>query len=107
MLNRQYLFTSLENAVKGILDDLGLKYASQLSVRSGFVIDFAIFCPGNRRIALEVDGEFWHSSDRAKKRDRFKDYQLKREGWEILRIQEDEIDDLSMLKEKLIDFCRI
>ena len=106
MLDRGYLLTSLENAVKAILDELGLRYTPQLSTRTGFIIDFAVFCPGGRKVALEVDGEIWHSSDRAKKRDRFKDYQLKREGWEVLRIKGQEIDNPAILREKLVGFLQ-
>ena len=104
MLDRGYSFTSLENAVKAILDELGLEYAPQLPTRTGFIVDFAVFCSEGRKVALEVDGEVWHSNDRARKRDRFKDYQLKREGWEVLRIKEQEVDDPLILREKLAVF---
>jgi len=55
------------------------------------VIDFAVFKKGEK-IAIEVDGERWHSSKKAKKRDRFKDYMLRREKWKVIRIKEREIN---------------
>ncbi|MHA1835193.1 MAG: endonuclease domain-containing protein [Candidatus Baldrarchaeia archaeon] len=82
--------TSLERKVKNILDKIGVKYVSQFPTRTGFIIDFAVFING-RKIAIEVDGEKWHSSKEAKKRDRFKDYQLTREGWKVIRIKEQQI----------------
>ncbi|MCD6402802.1 MAG: DUF559 domain-containing protein [Candidatus Aenigmarchaeota archaeon] len=91
--------TSLELKVKEILDSLGVRYIAQYPTRTGFIIDFAIIT-GDNKIAIEVDGEKWHSTKRQKKRDRFKDYQLKREGWKIIRIKEKDISS-EYIKEKL------
>ena len=86
--------TSLEKQVESILKELDIEYVAQYPTHSGFVIDFVI---PDKKIAIEVDGFKWHSSEKAMKRDRFKDYQLKREGWEVLRIKESEISNLSKL----------
>ena len=80
--------TSLEKQVESILKELGIEYIAQYPVHSGFILDFAIL---DKKIAIEVDGEKWHNSKEAMKRDRFKDYQLKREGWKVIRIKEKEI----------------
>ena len=82
--------TSLERQVESILKELDIEYIAQYPVHSGFVLDFAIL---NKKIAIEVDGKKWHSSKEAMKRDRFKDYQLKREGWKVIRIKEEEMNE--------------
>lgn len=87
-------YTNIEKKVKQFLDKNQKEYVFQYSTRTGLVIDFALF---RERIAIEVDGTRWHSSKEAKKRDRFKDYQLRREGWKVIRIKEEEIDILDNL----------
>lgn len=95
MKNKHKLhITSLERIVKDYLDKNKMDYIFQFPTRTGFVIDFAIF---GKKVAIEVDGKKWHSSKEAKKRDRFKDYQLRREGWKVIRIEEEEIDNLNSL----------
>jgi len=79
--------TNLEEYVANMLDKLGIDYEFQCATRTGFVIDFVL---RDKMVAIEVDGYHWHSSKKAKKRDRFKDYQLKREGWAVVRISEKE-----------------
>ena len=87
-------FTNIEEKVKDYLDKKCVDYIFQLPTRTGFVIDFVIL---KQKIAIEVDGTHWHSSKEAKKRDRFKDYMLRREGWKVIRIKEEEIDNLDGL----------
>ena len=95
MINKYKLhITSLERIVKDYLDKNKIDYIFQFPTRTGFVIDFVIL---EQRIAIEVDGKKWHTSKEAKKRDKFKDYQLKREGWKVIRIKEEEIDNLDSL----------
>lgn len=55
---------------------------AQHSTRSGFILDFAL---KEQKIAIECDGEPWHTSAEALKRDRFRDYILRRDGWVVLR----------------------
>lgn len=87
-------YTNLEQKVKEYFGKKGINYIFQFSTRTRFVIDFALL---KERIAIEVDGAHWHSSKKAKKRDRFKDYQLRREGWKVIRIKEKDIDNLDSL----------
>jgi len=92
--------TSIEKIVEEWLVKNGVEYSFQHPVHTGFVIDFAI---PEKKIAIEVDGTKWHSSKKAKKRDRFKDYQLKRDGWKVIRIPEVEIDKLDGLLSSVLD----
>jgi very-short-patch-repair endonuclease len=83
----------LTNIEKLLLDRLaleGIAVEPQYPVHSGHVIDFAIL---PNRIAIETDGERWHSSSKAKKRDRFKNYQLQRLGWTVLRFTGKQIEN--------------
>ena len=94
-MNREDIhITNLEEIVKDYLNEKEIEYIFQYSTRTGFVIDFAI---PNKKIAVGVDGEKWHNTKRAKKHDNFKDYMLKREGWNIIRIREEEINNLNGL----------
>lgn len=86
--------TCLEKEVKEFLDRKGVAYTPQYPTRFGFVIDFALV---DRRIAIEVDGKRWHSGKKKEKKDRFRDYMLKRAGWQTIRIKETEIDNLDRL----------
>lgn len=86
-MRNHFHYTDLELQVKAELDCLGIKYVAQHSTRTGFVIDFALL---ERKIALEVDGPY-HDTKEQQKRDRFKDRQLKREGWEVVRIHWSEL----------------
>lgn len=84
-----------------VLNSFHIKFTSQYSTRTGFVIDFAIFNNG-QKIAIEVDGEHWHTTKKQKQKDRFKDYMLKREGWKVIRIKELNFnEDMEKLKNML------
>lgn len=51
---------------------------------AGFIIDFAF---PEIKLAIEIDGEYWHSLENIKKRDRCKNYFLNvKKGWELIRI---------------------
>ena len=51
---------------------------------AGFVLDFAF---PEIKLAIEIDGEYWHSLPNAQKRDRCKNYFLGvKKGWELIRI---------------------
>ena len=87
MTRGSVVLTSLERQAGDVLEELDIEYVSQYPTHSGFIIDFVIL---DQKIAIEVDGTNWHSSKEAKKRDRFKDYQLGREGWLVIRLKEEE-----------------
>lgn len=93
----------MERKAEEILDSLNVEYIPQYSARTGFVIDFAILNNG-QKIAIEVDGEHWHTTKKQKQKDRFKDYMLKREGWKVIRIKELNFnEDMEKLKNMLRD----
>lgn len=73
-----------------ILTSLGYDFTEQVSTRSGFVIDFAIYVDrtNNQKIAIETDGSHFHSSPKQRSRDGFRDHLLRREGWTVTRFGE-------------------
>lgn len=83
--------TCLEERMYGYLISFGLKensnegFVEQFPTRSGFVLDFAL---KNAKLVLETDGALFHNSSKQRKRDRFRDRQLKIEGWEVIRFPE-------------------
>lgn len=93
--------TSLEKQVESILKELSIEYISQYPTHTGFILDFAII-NGDKKIDLEVDGKKWHSSKEAIKRDNFRTYMLKREGWKVIRVKEEEINNLDSLFSSII-----
>lgn len=96
--NEVYL-TGIEKTVKQWLEDKGIKHIPQYPLRQGYIADFAI--PG-KHIIIEVDGTHWHSGKKKQKKDRFRDYMLKRAGWKTIRIPEKDIDKLDSLLSSVI-----
>jgi very-short-patch-repair endonuclease len=60
----------------------GIDFATQYPIKSSFILDFAF---PKEKIAIEADGEPWHSSPEARGRDSFKNYILNKKGWKVLR----------------------
>lgn len=53
-----------------------------------YVVDFAF---PHARLAVECDGSYWHSLPGKPAKDRKKDGYLRKEGWTVLRLTEDDI----------------
>ena len=85
--------TNLEEKAEDLLKELGVTFIPQFPSRLGYLLDFAVFLSNGRIIDLETDGHRWHSSKRAKKRDNFRNYMLRREGWKIYRVRERSFDE--------------
>ena len=81
--------TCLEERMFNILSSMSIEFSEQLSTRSGFVIDFAIYVTRDRKIAIETDGAMWHNSPKQKNRDNFRDMILRKGGWTVLRFGEE------------------
>jgi len=83
-MNREIYLTNIEKKIKELLDSNNIKYTFQHPIRGGLILDYAV-----GRLAIECDGSHWHKE--GNKRDRIKDFILKKLGWRILRLKEDEI----------------
>ena len=60
----------------------GKDFATEYPLRNSFIIDVAF---PEQKIAVELDGEPWHTKPKARKRDNFKNYILKKNGWRVMR----------------------
>lgn len=54
----------------------------------GFFVDYAI---SSLRVVVEVDGDYWHSSVAARRRDRAEDRILGLHGWKVVRTRESDL----------------
>ena len=81
--------TNIETLMRDGLETAGLEAVPQFPAGS-FIIDFAILEPV--RIAIECDGEAWHSSPAQRRRDGWKTHCLKRRGWIVVRFSGSEIE---------------
>jgi len=87
--------TSIEAAVRQTLTNLGISFVQEAPI-GRYCIDFLL---ADLRIAMEVDGSYWHRPD-VQPRDARKDAFLESYGWRVCRIGEHEIRttaDLSRL----------
>jgi very-short-patch-repair endonuclease len=91
--------TSIERKVAAILTELGVEFEEQYPI-SRCIVDF--FIPAGNKI-IEADGEYWHSSAKAREHDRLRDFYLKDKGYTILRLTGTEIisDPLPKIREFL------
>lgn len=74
----------------------GVDFACQYPLRYSFILDFAF---PDQKIAIECDGEAFHPA----KRDNFKNYILKKNGWKVFRFWGQEIhNDVGKCVNKII-----
>lgn len=76
--------TSIEIAVQNELNILGIKFEKQKHIGPYFV---DIFIPSHN-VAIECDGDYWHSFEDRKERDRLRDEWLESQGVVVLRLPE-------------------
>lgn len=76
--------SKLEKRFASDLQQVGLTFETQYRA-FGFVVDIAF---PEQQLAVEVDGDYWHSLPKVKKADATKNKRLSREGWTVLRIPE-------------------
>jgi len=79
--------TSIEQAVMDELDKRGIQYQSQYQI-AHWIIDVVFH---NHRLAVEIDGIYWHSSPEQKAKDATKDRWLQTHKWSILRFTGDDV----------------
>lgn len=81
--------TSIERAVKAILNVLEIRYV-QNEYLLGYFPDFQIVHNG-KKICIECDGDYFHSKPGAKEHDAKKDAKLRAAGYTVIRLTESEI----------------
>jgi very-short-patch-repair endonuclease len=96
--------TSIEKAIQKEFDSLGLIYEIQYTGIPPWVIDFAF---PDHRLAIEIDGVYWHSLKNVKEKDARKDKDLTNKGWQIIHFTGDEIrESTSNCVDKIIHILR-
>lgn len=88
-----YNITPTEQMVEDGLKSAGIKISNQHYVSDGkkrYFLDFAVFCQKGK-LAIECDNRKAHSILAQKKKDKIKDAFLRRHGWAVIRLAEDDI----------------
>ncbi len=81
--------TSIEALIRKVLEKKGINFKQEVRIGK-YYADFLIL---NSKLIIECDGEYWHRSDFAKKRDSKKDKFLALKGYKIYRFTEKEIKE--------------
>lgn len=81
-------YTSIEKYVYEQLEKGGIAYEKQVLINDKFTVD--AFIP-SLNLAIEVDGDYWHSLPQHQLRDKAKNGYLAKLGLKILRIKESEV----------------
>lgn len=84
--------TSIEKKVYRVLKESGLLFETQKLINGHFLVDAYI---PSLNLVIEVDGSYWHSLDRVVKKDRAENAYLKKCGYRVVRIPENEVSDFS------------
>ena len=86
----------LYHRISKIWPYLTFKLDFRMDFYGGFhkLIDIAVL---EKEIAIEVDGAYWHSSKKAKQKDKEKEFLLWNSGWELIRIDSKEVDTRTTL----------
>lgn len=93
--------TSIEKAVYDFLKSEGVVFEKQRIINGKFLVD--AFIP-NLNVIIECDGDYWHSSDKVKKRDKSKNAYLTKCGYNLIRLSESQIkngDFIQILKREV------
>ena len=96
--------TNIETMFREELERRGLRcgidFATEFPLRLSYIVDVAF---PDRKLAIELDGEPFHSSPKAKKRDYHKNLVLENMGWEVIRFKGQEImNDVVSCVDKVI-----
>jgi len=86
MSGRDEFLTDIELLMKRAFEERGLvdgeDFVSQYPLRHSFILDFAF---PEQMVAVEVDGEPWHTGKKNRQRDKIKDEILQKKGWKVIR----------------------
>lgn len=100
MRNTRKTLSKAEFEIANILDELDIIYYSNYEVE-GWSIDFYL----GKKMIIEVQGDYWHSSEKKKDIDERKKLDLQNKGYFILYIKENEIEkDINKVKTNIIKF---
>lgn len=90
--------TSIEKAVYDYLVLKGVIFEKQKLINGKFVVDAYI---PSLNLVIEADGNYWHTLDRVMKKDKAENAYLKKCGFSLVRLSEEEIKS-GRFKERLV-----
>lgn len=90
MQRTQSCFTSIEIRLYNELKRRKVEFIKQCSVNDRFVVDAYI---PSLNLIIEVDGNYWHSKEKCKKKDKTENAYLTTCGYKLLRISETDINN--------------
>lgn len=82
--------TSIEKIIYNFLKFKGIIFERQKLINNKFLVDAYI---PQLNLVIECDGDYWHSLDNVKKRDKAKNAYLTKCGFNLLRLTETEINN--------------
>ena len=86
--------TSIEKIVYDELKKRGLVFEKQKLINGKFLVDAYI---PSLNLIIEADGDYWHSLDRVRKKDKAENAYLTKCNYKLLRLSEREINDGSFI----------
>jgi very-short-patch-repair endonuclease len=90
--------TCLEKILYEYLSLKNILFEKQKLINNRFLVDAYI---SSLNLVIEVDGKYWHNLDRVKKKDKAENAYLKKCGYNLIRLSEQEIKDRSF-KERMV-----
>jgi DNA mismatch endonuclease (patch repair protein) len=98
---KHFCNTSIERKLKEELDRNKIMYKAQKRIKA-FSVDFYI---PSIKLVVECDGEYWHNYPFGTERDRFKDKELKKLGYNVIRFWgRDILDDTKSCIRKIMKY---
>lgn len=81
--------TGIELKLQGLLAEMGIEFITQKPILGVTIADLFVY----PNVALFADGKYWHHSTEAQEnKDRSITMKLKKAGYVVLRLEEDEIN---------------
>jgi len=91
IMAKKGFMSGIERKMKQILDKSGVQYQAQFPVkrkgRGYYFVDFAI---SSLKIAIEVDGAYWHENT---EKDMIRQREIEKAGWTVIRFSEERINN--------------
>ena len=90
--------TSIERKVYDYLLHQGILFEKQKLINGRFLVD--VYIP-DLNLIIEVDGDYWHGSDRVQKKDKAENAYLNKCGFNLIRLSETQINN-GTFRERLV-----
>lgn len=85
----------LEKRFRKTLEQLNIPFRQEVPFGRFYCVDFTV---DNQKLAIEVDGDYWHDKNKDEKKDAF----LRSLGWHVIRFKQSELDNAPDFKEFVV-----